>query len=56
MLELGETLSDCVRREVREETGYDASVTRLIGLQSSPKWDVHYPNGDESQQWSAVFE
>ncbi len=56
MLELGETLSDCVRREVREETGYDSRVTRLVGLQSSPLWDVHYPNGDETQQWAAVFE
>lgn len=56
MLELGETLGDCVRREVREETGYDTCVTRLIGLQSSPKWDVYYPNGDESQQWSAIFD
>ena len=56
MLELGETLSDCVRREVREETGYDTRVTRLVGLQSSPEWDVRYPNGDETQQWSAIFE
>lgn len=56
MLEMGETLTDCVRREVREETGYDTQVTRLVGLQSSPKWDVHYPNGDETQQWSAVFD
>lgn len=56
MLELGETLSDCVRREVREETGYDTRVVRLASLQSGPRWDVRYPNGDEVQQWSAVFE
>lgn len=56
MLELGETLGDCVRREVREETGYDCRAVRLIGLQSSPLWDVLYPNGDETQQWSAVIE
>ncbi len=56
MLELGETLGDCVRREVREETGYDTRVVRLIGLQSSPRWDVRYPNGDETQQWAAVLE
>lgn len=56
MLELGETLSDCARREVREETGYDCRAVRLIGLQSSPRWDVDYPNGDQTQQWSAVIE
>jgi len=56
MLELGETLSDCVRREVREETGYETRTVRLLALQSSPRWDVNYPNGDQVQQWSAVFE
>ena len=35
-LERGETLKECVRREVFEETGYEVSVKRLVGIYEKP--------------------
>ena len=38
-VELGETTIEAVVREVREETGLETRVTRLIGVFSDPKRD-----------------
>ena len=38
-LELGETTEEAVAREVREETGLETRVTRLVGVYSSPTRD-----------------
>ncbi len=38
-VELGETTESAVIREVREETGLETKVTRLIGVFSDPKRD-----------------
>ena len=51
IVEIGETFSECVVREVREETGLQVCPQRLVGLYASPQWDIRYPNGDEVQQW-----
>jgi ADP-ribose pyrophosphatase YjhB (NUDIX family) len=56
MLEMDESLPQCVRREVREETGLEVKPGRLVGLYSSPSFDVTYPNGDEVQQVTACYE
>ncbi len=56
VLELNESLPECVIREVREETGLSVRPTRLIGVYSSPDFDVTYPNGDQVQQVTACFE
>ena len=56
VLELNETLSECIIREVREETGLEVTPVRLIGVYSSPDLDVIYPNGDEVQQVTFCFE
>jgi len=56
LLEIGETFEDCVMRETFEETGWQVKPTRLIGLYTSPDYDVRYPNGDEAQQFTAAFE
>jgi 8-oxo-dGTP pyrophosphatase MutT (NUDIX family) len=56
IVELDESLPTCAVREAREETGLDVAVTRLIGLYSSPDFDVLYPNGDQVQQFTATFE
>ena len=56
VLELNESLPECVVREVREETGLSVRPTRLIGVYSSPDFDVTYPNGDQVQQVTACFE
>ena len=56
MLELDESLTQCVVREVREETGLTVIPERLVGVYSSPDYDVVYPNGDQVQQVIACFE
>src|SRR5256885_12474508 len=38
-VELGETTVEAVVREVREETGLETSVTRLVGVFSDPQRD-----------------
>jgi 8-oxo-dGTP pyrophosphatase MutT (NUDIX family) len=56
VLELDESLPQCVVREVREETGLEVEPVRLTGLYTSPDFDVAYPNGDQVQQVTACFE
>jgi 8-oxo-dGTP diphosphatase len=56
VLELDESLAQCVVREVREETGLTVMPQRLVGVYSSPDYDVVYPNGDQVQQVTACFE
>jgi 8-oxo-dGTP pyrophosphatase MutT (NUDIX family) len=56
VLELDESLPECVVREVREETGLVVEPTRLVGVYTSPDFDVTYPNGDQVQQVTACFE
>ncbi len=54
-LDLGETLAECAIREVFEETGMHVEITGLISIYSEPKFDVLYPNGDETQQFTVKF-
>jgi len=49
LIEIGETISQCVVREVLEETGLLVEPTRLVGVYSSPDYDVVYPSGDQAQ-------
>lgn len=54
-LERGETLGQCAVREVGEETGLEVSPERLVGVYSSPDFDVSYPNGDQVHQFTVCF-
>lgn len=56
VLEIGETLAECACRETLEETGFRVKPIRLVGIYTGPQYLVHYPNGDEVQQWTAAFE
>ena len=56
-VEVGETLDAAVRREVKEETGFDVEVVRLVGAYSDPAdTTVRYPSGDVVHYVSLVFE
>jgi 8-oxo-dGTP pyrophosphatase MutT (NUDIX family) len=46
-LELGESAAEAVIREVREETGLEVRVERLVGVYT--KYFDTYPNGDQAQ-------
>jgi ADP-ribose pyrophosphatase YjhB (NUDIX family) len=56
-VEVGENLEAAVRREVKEETGFDVEVVRLIGAYSEPAdTTVRYPGGDVVHYVSLTFE
>ena len=56
-VEVGESVLECVVREVFEETGLVVSVTRFTGIYSSP--DLYtistYPDGNSYQNVALVF-
>jgi ADP-ribose pyrophosphatase YjhB (NUDIX family) len=55
-LEFGETIEDCIRREVKEETGLDLVHLELIGISTDPEHEsVVYPNGDQVQYFTMEF-
>lgn len=41
-VEVGESLGDAALRELREETGLDAKLDRLVGLYSRPSWGSYH--------------
>lgn len=55
-LDPDELPAECAVREVREETGIETEVVRLLGVIGGPTFVVEYPNGDRTQYLSAVFE
>jgi 8-oxo-dGTP pyrophosphatase MutT (NUDIX family) len=52
-VELGESIEEAARREVREETGLEVSVNSLLGVYS--KYEQVYPNGDLAQPITVFF-
>jgi mutator protein MutT len=54
-MEIGETISDCVVREVREETGLDVRPVQLIGIYSNPEHVIAFSNGEVRQEFSVCF-
>lgn len=53
--ELGESLEETARRELREETGLEVGELRLFALLSGPEYYYRYPNGDEVYNVSAIY-
>lgn len=53
-VELGETPEQAAIREVKEETGLDVEINRLLGVYTD--CDMEYPNGDKAQSICIVYE
>lgn len=51
-MDIGETFGDSVVREVREETGLDVAVERIVGIYSDPEHVFAYDNGEVRQQFN----
>lgn len=54
-LELGERLTQTVRREVLEETGISVVVTGLVGVYSDPEHIIEFSDGEVRQEFSICF-
>ncbi len=55
-MEPGESATEACARELREETGLEASIGRLIGVYSSPDWLLEYADGNRFQVLGLCFE
>ena len=56
-IETGETLRDAVVREVKEESGLDVEVVRLVGAYSEPEYTTtRYPDGNVVHYVSLTLE
>ena len=53
--EIGETISQTVVREVREETGILVELTGLIGVYSDPGHVIAFADGEVRQEFSLCF-
>lgn len=54
-LELGETVEEAAKREIREETGLEIEEMKLFGVFSGPEYDYTYPNGDQVSNVTIVY-
>ncbi|MEP7023945.1 MAG: NUDIX domain-containing protein [Actinomycetota bacterium] len=54
-VEPGESVSQAVAREVREETGIDCKATSLVGIYSNPSHVAAYDDGEVRQEFSICF-
>jgi ADP-ribose pyrophosphatase YjhB (NUDIX family) len=55
-MEVGETFEQAATREVKEESGYDVVVERLVGIYSDPDdTTVTYPDGNVVHYVSVVL-
>jgi 8-oxo-dGTP pyrophosphatase MutT (NUDIX family) len=56
-VEIGESVTDAVVREVQEETGLRVVPRRLVGVYSDPAWQVvRYPDGNAWHYVNLCFE
>lgn len=54
-MDIGETLDQCVVREVKEETGLDIEVTGLLGVYTDPQHVIAYADGEVRQEFTVVY-
>jgi ADP-ribose pyrophosphatase YjhB (NUDIX family) len=51
-MDIGETLAESAIREVREETGFDVRIDRIVGIYSDPGHVFAYDDGEVRQEFS----
>jgi mutator protein MutT len=54
-IELGESIYDCLIREVREEAGLEVLSARPIALYTAPRYHFTNTFGNEHQMFTVVF-
>lgn len=55
-IEFNETIEECIKREVKEETGLIINKLEVIGISTNPNSEsVTYPNGDQIQYFTIEF-
>ncbi len=54
-VDVGESVLDALKREVKEETGLSIIRAESFGLYTDPKYSVTYPNGDQVQTFTMAF-
>jgi ADP-ribose pyrophosphatase YjhB (NUDIX family) len=55
VMEIGESIADCARREVREETGLEVELLGIVGIYSDPGHVFAYDDGEVRQEFSICF-
>lgn len=55
IMEMGESLEETARREVKEETGLILGELKLAGVFSGPEYFLRVANGDELYSVTAVY-
>lgn len=55
-VEYGESVENAAIREIQEETGVDAIITRLIGIYSNPVSQTYYYSDKNIQYITSYFE
>lgn len=51
-MDLGETFAQSVVREVKEETGFDVRIDRIVGIYSDPGHVFAYDDGEVRQEFN----
>ncbi|WP_069165841.1 NUDIX hydrolase [Nocardia altamirensis] len=55
IMEIGETLEQCVIRETKEETGLDIEIAGLLGIYTDPAHVIEYSDGEIRQEFAITF-